>query len=143
MVLNRKNISQIKTIDNKELVMAMEELEKERGIEKAYLLKSIEDALVVAYKKNFDSAENVKVVMEETTGQIHVYSQKEVVENVENDNLQISKELAKKYDKKAEVGDIINIELAPKDFGRIAAQTAKQVIMQNKRSRKKHDIYRI
>ena len=126
-------VLKMKAIDNKELVVAMEELEKERGIEKAYLLKSIEDALVIAYKKNFDSAENVKVVMEETTGQIHVYSQKEVVEEVEDDNLQISLDMAKKHEKKAELGDVINIELVPKDFGRIAGQTAKQVIMQYQR----------
>jgi len=131
----------MKAIDNKELVVAMEELEKERGIEKAYLLKSIEDALVIAYKKNFDSAENVKVVMEETTGQIHVYSQKEVVEEVEDDNLQISLDMAKKYEKKAELGDVINIELVPKDFGRIAAQTAKQVIMQKIREVERNMIF--
>ena len=131
----------MKAIDNKELVIAMEELEKERGIEKAYLLQSIEDALVIAYKKNFDSAENVKVVMEETTGQIHVYSQKEVVEEVEDENLQISKADAKKYEKKAVVGDIINIEIVPKDFGRIAAQTAKQVIMQKIREVERNMVY--
>lgn len=131
----------MKTIDNKELVMAMEELEKERGIEKAYLLQSIEDALVIAYKKNFDSAENVKVVMEEATGQIHVYSQKEVVENIENDLLQINLDMAKKYEKSAQIGDVINIELVPKDFGRIAAQTAKQVIMQKIREEERNKVY--
>jgi N utilization substance protein A len=131
----------MKAIDNKELVIAMEELEKERGIEKTYLLQSIEDALVIAYKKNFDSAENVKVVMEGTTGQIHVYSQKEVVEEVEDDYLQISEADAKKYEKKAVVGDIINIEIVPKDFGRIAAQTAKQVIMQKIREVERNMVF--
>ena len=131
----------MKAIDNKELVIAMEELEKERGIEKAYLLQSIEDALVIAYKKNFDSAENVKVVMEETTGQIHVYSQKEVVEDVEDDYIQISEQDAKKYEKKAVVGDVINIEIIPKDFGRIAAQTAKQVIMQKIREVERNMVF--
>ena len=131
----------MKAIDNKELVTAMEELEKERGIEKAYLLQSIEDALVIAYKKNFDSAENVKVVMDETTGQIQVYSQKEVVEEVENDNLQISLEEAKKYEKNASIGDVINIEIVPKDFGRIAAQTAKQVIMQKIREVERNMVF--
>lgn len=131
----------MKAIDNKELVMAMEELEKERGIEKSYLLQSIEDALVIAYKRNFDSAENVKVVMDEKTGQIHVYSQKEVVEEVENELLQISLENAKKYEKKAVIGDIINIELVPKDFGRISAQTAKQVIMQKIREEERNKVY--
>ena len=131
----------MKTIDNKELITALEELEKERGIEKEYLLKSIEDALVIAYKKNFDSAENVKVVMEGKTGEIHVYSQKEVVETVENNLLQISQDMAKQYEKNAQIGDVINIEIVPKDFGRIAAQTAKQVIMQKIREVERNMIY--
>ncbi len=131
----------MKTIDNKELVMALEELEKERGIDKNYLLQSIEDALVIAYKKNFDSAENVKVVMDKATGEIHVYSQKEVVETVEDEYLQVSLEMAKKYEKTAQVGDTINIELVPKDFGRIAAQTAKQVIMQKIREEERSKVY--
>ena len=120
----------MKAIDNKELISALDELEEERGIEKKYLLESIETALVIAYKKNFDAVENVKVVMEEKTGEIHVYSQKTVVENLEDNLLEITLDEARNYDKKAAVGDIINIELIPKDFGRIAAQTAKQVIMQ-------------
>ena len=131
----------MKTIYNKELVMALEELEKERGIDKNYLLQSIEDALVIAYKKNFDSAENVKVVMDKATGEIHVYSQKEVVETVEDEYLQISLEMAKKYEKTAQIGDTINIELVPKDFGRIAAQTAKQVIMQKIREEERSKVY--
>ena len=131
----------MKAIDNKELVNAMEELEKERGIEKSYLLKSIEDALVIAYKKNFNSAENVKVVMDEKTGEIHVYSQKEVVDLVEDNMLQISQEEAKKYEKKAQLGDTINIEIVPKDFGRIAAQTAKQVIMQKIREVERNVVF--
>lgn len=131
----------MKTIDNKELIMAMEELEKERGIEKKYLLQSIEDALVIAYKKNFDAAENVKVVMEEQTGEIHVYAQKDVVANVEDDLLQINLDMAKQYEKKADLGDTINIELVPKNFGRIAAQTAKQVIMQKIREAERNMIY--
>ena len=72
----------MKAIDNKELIMALEELEKEKGIEKAYLLESIETALVTAYKKNFDSLENVKVVMDKDTGATHVYSVKDVVKDV-------------------------------------------------------------
>lgn len=138
---NRKGDIEMKTIDNKELVAAMEELEKERGIEKKYLLQSIEDALVIAYKKDFDSAENVKVVMDEVTGQIHVYSQKEVVEDVEDDLLQISLDMAKKYEKNATIGDVVNIELVPKDFGRIAAQTAKQVIMQKLREEERNKVF--
>ena len=70
----------MKGIDNKELIIAMEELEKEKGIKKEYLLESIETALVTAYKRNYDSAENVKVTMDEISGAIHIYAVKEVVE---------------------------------------------------------------
>ena len=131
----------MKTIDNKELVKALDELEKERGIEKSFLLQSIEDALVIAYKKNFNSAENVKIEMDKKTGAINVYSQKEVVEKVEDEQLQIDKEQAKKVNKKAKIGDIVNVEIVPKDFGRIAAQTAKQVIMQKIREVERNMIY--
>ena len=131
----------MKTIDNKELVNALDELEKERGIEKSFLLQSIEDALVIAYKKNFNSAENVKVEMDQKTGDIHVYSQKEVVEKIEDEQLQIDKEQAKKINKKAKVGDTVDIEIVPKDFGRIAAQTAKQVIMQKIREIERNMVF--
>ena len=131
----------MKAIDNKELIIALEDLEKERGISKEYLLQSIEDALVIAYKKNFNAAENVKVEMDKKTGEIHVYSQKEVVENKEDEMLQISLADAKKIKKKAAIGDIIDIELVPKDFGRISAQTAKQVIMQKIRELERNMIF--
>ena len=115
----------MKNNENKELIMALDELEKERGINKEYLLESLEVALVSAYKKNFDSAENVKIEMDSQTGEIHIYAQKEVVEEVENQQLQISLEDAKKIEKKEKIGDIINIETKPKDFGRIAAGAAR------------------
>ena len=82
-------------IDNKELILALEELEKEKGINKEYLLESIETALVTAYKRNFDSLENVKIEMDRKTGATHVYSVKEVVEKVENENKEINIKEAK------------------------------------------------
>lgn len=92
---------QNKIIDSKELVIAMDELEKEKGIKKDYMLESIETALVTAYKRNYDStAENVKVTMNAETGEIHVYAEKEVVENVEDDKIQINLSDAKKINKK-------------------------------------------
>ena len=122
---------QNKIIDSKELVIAMDELEKEKGIKKDYMLESIETALVTAYKRNYDStAENVKVTMNAETGEIHVYAEKEVVENVEDDKIQINLSDAKKINKKLEIGDTAQIEIIPRNFGRIAAQTAKQVIIQ-------------
>ncbi|MFR8104292.1 MAG: transcription termination factor NusA [Clostridia bacterium] len=129
------------TIDNKELILALEELEKEKGIAKDYLLESIETALVTAYKRNFDAEENVKVTMDDKTGATHIYSVKEVVENVEDPFLQISETDAHKINKKLEIGDTVDIELAPKNFGRIAAQTAKQVIIQKLREAERDIIF--
>ena len=129
-------------IDYKELITAMEELEKERGIDKAYLLESLENALVMAYKKNFDSAENVKVTMDNKTGEVHVYATKEVVKTVEDEKLQLLLEDAKKINKKLEVGDMVDIEIIPKDFGRIAAGTAKQVMVQKIREAEREILYK-
>ena len=130
-----------KAIDNKELILAMEELEKEKGIKKEYLLESVETALVTAYKRNFDSKENVRVAMDKETGEVHLYAVKDVSEVVEDGSLQISLENAKKINPRAELGDQVNIELAPKDFGRIAAGTAKQVIVQKLREAEREVIF--
>ncbi len=131
----------MKAIDNKELILALEELESEKGIKKAYLIEAIEQALVTAYKRNFDSAENVKVVMDNQTGEAHLYAVKEIVEIVEDDKLQIALENAKKISKKVEIGDTVDIEMVPKDFGRIAAQTAKQVIIQKLREAEREVVF--
>ena len=131
----------MKAIDNKELVLALEELENEKGIKKAYLIEAIEQALVTAYKRNFDSAENVKVVMDSETGAAHLYAVKEVVEAVEDFKLQIGLDEAKTISKKLEIGDTVDIELIPKDFGRIAAQTAKQVIIQKLREAEREIVF--
>ena len=133
----------MKAIDNKELILALEDLEKERGIKKEYLLESIQTALVTAYKKNFDSSENVKVIMDENTGATSVFSTKEVVEDVDfkNSIQQISLTDAKKINKSLKVGDQVDIEIVPKNFGRIAAQTAKQVIVQKIREAEREVLY--
>ena len=131
-------------IDSSELIIAMDELEKEKGIKKEYLLEAIETALVTAYKRNFDSAENVKVTMDKETGEIHVYAEKDIVEkpeDVENSKLQICLEEARKINKKLEVGDKAEIEQVPKNFGRIAAQTAKQVIVQKIREASRNFLF--
>ena len=128
-------------IDSRELITALEELEKERGIKKEVILESIETALVTAYKRNFDSIENVRVTMDGKTGEIHVYAQKEVVELVEDPNLQINLIDAQKISKQLEIGDIAEIELIPKNFGRIAAQTAKQVIVQKIREESRNILF--
>lgn len=131
-------------INSSELITAMDELEKEKGIKKEYLLEAIETALVTAYKRNFDSAENVKITMDKETGEIHVYAEKDIVEKpeeVENSKLQICLEDARKINKKLEVGDKAEIEQVPKNFGRIAAQTAKQVIVQKIREASRNFIF--
>ena len=131
----------MKAIDNKELVLTLEELENVKGIKKSYLIEAIETALVTAYKRNFDSAENVKVIMDKDTGAAHLYAVKEVAEAVEDSKLQISLDEAKSISKKLEIGDSVDIEMIPKDFGRIAAQTAKQVIIQKLREAEREIVY--
>ena len=131
-------------IDSTELIMAMEELEKEKGISKDYMLESIETALVTAYKRNFDSVENVRITMDRVTGEIHVYAEKDIVEkpeDIEDDRLQITLEDARKLDSKLQVGDKAEIELVPKNFGRIAAGTAKQVIIQKIREASRNFLF--
>ena len=120
----------MKNIDVKEFIEALNELEKERGIKKDYLLESLEAALVTAYKRNFDSVDNVKVTIDGNTGEIHIYSVRNVVEILEDPLLEICLEDAKKIDSNYNIGDVVNLEIRPKDFGRIAAQTAKQVVIQ-------------
>ena len=139
MKKNAKNNNQ--AIDAQELIFAMKELEKEKGINKEYLLDSIQTALITAYKRNFDSEENVSIIMDENTGEIHVYAEKEVVDNVEVPQTQISLEEAQKIDKKLDIGDKTKIEIIPRNFGRIAAQTAKQVIIQKIREASRDILY--
>ena len=140
----KKNVKKIENrgIDSTELIIALNELEKEKGIKKEYVLESIETALVTAYKRNFDvNTDNVKITMNSETGEIHVYEELTVVEEVEDDKIQISLEEAKKINKQFNVGDIVDKELMPKNFGRIAAQTAKQVIVQRIREASRDVIF--
>ncbi len=113
-----------------EFIEALEEIEKSKGISKEILIDAIEAALISGYKKNFGSSQNVEVKIDEETGEVNVYGKKQVVEEVENDVLQISLHEARQYKKSYEAGDYVLIEVTPKNFGRIAAQTAKQVVMQ-------------
>ena len=134
----------MKKVDVKEIIEVMDELEKERGISKDYLVSALEEALVKAYKQNFDAdenAENVKVTIDKTTGEMHIYSAREVVSELPVPELEISLEDAQKIDKNYNIGDIVNIEIEPKDFGRIAAQKAKQVVVQKIREAEKDMIF--
>ena len=140
----KKNVKKVENrgIDSTELIMALDELEKEKGIKKEYILESIETALVTAYKRNFEvNTENVKITMNPETGETHVYEELTVVEEVEDEKTQISVEDAKKIDVKYNVGDVVEKELMPKNFGRIAAQTAKQVIVQRIREASRDVIF--
>ncbi len=134
----------MKNVDVKEFITALDEVEKEKGISKDYLVEAIEEALVKAYKQNYDAdenADNVKVTIDKITGEIHVYSAREVVAEFPVPELEISLEEAQKIDKQYNIGDIVNIEVKPKDFGRIAAQKAKQVVVQKIREAEKDMIF--
>jgi N utilization substance protein A len=126
---------------NKEFLDALAELERTKGIKMDILLEALEDALISAYKKNYGSSQNVRVEINRETGDIHVYYRKEVVETVENDKIEMSLEEARMYDPEFEVGDMFESEVTPRSFGRIAAQTAKQVIVQRIREAERNVIY--
>jgi N utilization substance protein A len=117
------------------LIEATEQLEKEKGIPKELIIKSIKDAMTTAYKKHIKAAElmNVETIVDEKTGEIGIFRIKTVVKTIEDENIEITLKEAKNYDPEAKVGDEIRIEVTPDDFGRIAAQSAKQVIVQRLR----------
>lgn len=116
-----------------ELLEALNVLEKQKGISREVLIEAIEAALVTAYKRNFNQAQNVRVDLNLDTGSMLVYSRKDVVEEVEDDRLHISLEAAHAINPAYEIGDVVEEEVTPRDFGRIAAQTAKQVVTQRVR----------
>ncbi len=126
---------------NKEMLTALDILEKEKGISKEIVTSALEAALVSAYTRNDGQAQNVEVLFDTKTGDIHVYSVKEVVEMVFDSTLEVSLEEALAINKAYELDDKIRFEVTPKDFGRIAAQTAKQVIMQRIREAERSIIY--
>lgn len=126
---------------NTEFLNALRDLEKEKGIDMDTLLEAIEAALLSAYKRNFGSAQNARVHIDRSTGDFKVFAQRTVVEEVEDPRLEISLVEAQKIDPRYEVGDIVEDEVTPSDFGRIAAQTAKQVVMQRIREAERNIIY--
>ncbi len=120
---------------------ALKELAREKGVEEEVLFDAIEAALISAYKRNFGSAQNVRVVLDRTTGAYHVYAIKTVVETVEDDVQEISLAQARTIRPDYEIGDVLEIEVTPANFGRIAAQTAKQVVVQRVREAERGIIY--
>ena len=124
-----------------ELLDALTALEEQKGISRDVLIEAIEAALVTAYKRNFNQAQNVRVDLNLETGSMVVYSRKDVVEEVEDDRLEIALEDAKFINAAYEIGDIVEEEVTPRNFGRIAAQTAKQVVTQRVREAERGLIY--
>lgn len=127
---------------NKELLEAMEVLEKEKNISKATLLEAIENSLLTACKNHFGKADNVRVTINPDTCDFAVYMEKEVVETPEDDQLQISLVDAKMMNPKYEIGDTVQIPLDSKKFGRIATQNAKNVILQKIREEERSVLYK-
>ena len=126
---------------NEDLLNALTDLCKEKGIEKDVILDALEAALIAGYKRNFASAQNVCVELDRETGKISVYAQKTVVDEVMDPQQEISLEDAKKLSGAYEQGDVVNIEVTPRDFGRIAAMTAKQVVTQRIREAERGIIF--
>ncbi len=126
---------------NREFIEALEDLEKERGIQADVILEALEAALISAYKKNFGSSQNVRVEINRDTGEIHVYFRKTVVEEVEDERVEMSLEEARLLDPEFEVGDMFESDVTPRSFGRIAAQTAKQVVVQRIREAERGMVY--
>ncbi len=126
---------------SKEMLHALDILEQEKGVAKEIVIEALEAALVSAYKRNYGQAQNVEVEFDMKKGDMHVYAIKEVVDVVFDSRLEVSMEEALDINKAYELGDTIRFEVTPKDFGRIAAQTAKQVIMQRVREAERNIIY--
>lgn len=124
-----------------DLLDALNALEEQKGISRDVLIEAIEAALVTAYKRNFNQAQNVRVDLNLDKGSIRVFSRKDVVEEVEDDRLQISLEDAKVINPAYQLEDIVEQEVTPRNFGRIAAQTAKQVVTQRVREAERGLIY--
>lgn len=113
-----------------ELFLLLDEIEKEKGISRDVVLDALSSALLSAYKKNFGAVQDAKVIIDEETGEIKVYARKNVVEEVENRECEISVEDARLHNPNYEAGDVMETEVTPAAFGRIAAQTARQVVLQ-------------
>ena len=126
---------------NTELLEALEMLEKEKDISKETLLEAIENSLITACKNHFGKADNVKVNIDPKTCQFSVFAEKTVVEKVEDEVMEISLANAKMLDSKYELGDIVNVEIKSKEFGRIATQNAKNVILQKIREEERKVLF--
>ena len=126
---------------NKDFMLALDELCKDKNVEKEVILDALEKALVKSYQKNYDNQENVDVVINHDTGEIGVYALKEVADKVEDSINQISLKDAKEFDSSLKVGDTARIKLVPKNFGRVAAQTARNIVIQKIRDAQRESLF--
>ncbi len=126
---------------NTDFFDALNQIERERGIGKDILFGAIEMALVSAYKRNFNSTANVEVKIDRETARIRVLTRLTIVEEVEDPHQEVTLAEARIYNPRCQVGEIIEMEVTPKEFGRIAAQTAKQVVIQRIREAEREMIY--
>ena len=126
---------------NKDFMLALDELCKDKNVEKEVILDALEKALVKSYQKNYDNQENVDVVIDHETGEIGVYALKEVVEEVIDNINQISLKDAKEVDSSLVEGDTARIKLVPKNFGRVAAQTARNIVIQKIRDAQRDSLF--
>ena len=128
-------------MDSKEFLTALELVAKEKGIDKEIIFEAIEASLVSACKKHFGTSQNIKVDMNRENGEVKCFTQKTVVETVEDPQLEMSLEAARELKAGYEIGDIVDIEVTPKNFGRISAQTAKQVVVQKFREAEREILF--
>ncbi|MGO4272108.1 transcription termination factor NusA [Paenibacillus sp. TAF58] len=126
---------------NTDFIEALSEIEREKGISKELLIDAIEAAMISSYKRNFNTAQNVRVDINRHTGLIKVYARKTVTEEVLDPRLEISLHASREINPNYQLEDIVEIEVTPRDFGRIAAQTAKQVVTQRIREAERGLIY--
>lgn len=124
-----------------ELILALDQLEKEKGIKKDIIIEAIEAALISAYKKNFGSSMSVKVNIDRSNGDVKVFALKKVSENPDPEAMEISLDEARRINSVLDIDDVAEVEVTPRTFGRIAAQTAKQVVVQKLREAERGIIY--
>jgi N utilization substance protein A len=128
---------------NVELLRALDQIEEEKGISKDVIVEAIEAALLSAYKKNFGAtAQNMRIEMDRETGEMRAYQVRTIVENVDDPTTQIALLQVREWDPTSEIGEMVEVEVTPRDFGRIAAQTAKQVVVQRLREAERELVYK-
>ncbi|MCI5972088.1 MAG: transcription termination factor NusA [Anaerococcus sp.] len=126
---------------NNDFMLALDELCKEKNLDKATILDALQKALIKSYQKNYDNEENVDVIIDEETGQIEVFALKEVVDEVDDTITEISLKDALEENSSYHLGDIARIKLTPKNFGRVAAQTARNIVIQKIRDAQRDSLY--